>query len=207
MPSNTKTPAQQKSIRSFLKIGQRSQIRIRRSLRMSTSVKSMMIASNLITVIELMPMLRNWRNITSNSMRIRKKFWRSTDLQRKTVPALEDRKGMKLEGKRELKEILNCSKRDLSLQNKRESRRRSIEKDSKSKKLSKRRSEKKQGREKKKEQDKRENRREKTKLKGKGCSRKKKSWKNQPRRTQLWSNKIRKAKRGRNRKAKPKSLK
>lgn len=73
MPSNTKTPAQQKSIRSSLKIGQRLQIRIRRSLPMNTNVKSMMIASKLITVTELMPMLRDLRNIMSNSMRIRKR--------------------------------------------------------------------------------------------------------------------------------------
>ena len=157
MPSSTKTPAQQKSIRSFQKIGRRSLTRIRRSLPMSISVKSMMIALNLITVIELMPMSRGWRNITSSSLRIRKKFWRSTVLQRKTAPALEDRKGMKLGGKRELKEIWNCSKRGMSSLNKRESRRRSIEKGSKSKGLNKRRSEMKLNREKKKEQDRRGN--------------------------------------------------
>lgn len=207
MPSSTKTPAQQKSIRSFQKIGRRSLTRIRRSLPMSISVKSMMIALNLITVIELMPMSRGWRNITSSSLRIRKKFWRSTVLQRKTAPALEGRKGMKLGGKRELKEIWNCSKRGMNSLNKRESRRRSIEKGSKNKGLNKRRSEMKLNREKKKEQDRRGNRRERTKPKGKDSSRKKKGWKKQPRRTQLWSNKIRKARRVQNRRARPKSLK
>lgn len=73
-PNNTRTQALQKSIRSFRRIGPRSLIRIRRSLQMSISVRSMMIALNLITVIELMPILRGSKNITNSLMKTRKRF-------------------------------------------------------------------------------------------------------------------------------------
>lgn len=73
-----------KSTRWYLLIGQRYQPEKRRNLKMSIKNNSMMKASRLITLIGSINTRRDCKDITINSMKIRKRYSRSMDLPSKT---------------------------------------------------------------------------------------------------------------------------